>query len=60
MFKPNYSFSKRQRELGKQQKKEEKRLRKSGDNADVATSEPAPETHLADPSVSILPRPEPL
>ena len=30
MAKPNYSFQKRQREIAKKQKKEEKRLRKSG------------------------------
>ena len=30
MAKPNYSFAKRQRDLAKKQKKEEKRLRKAG------------------------------
>jgi len=30
MPKPNYTFAKRQRELAKKQKKEEKRLRKTG------------------------------
>ena len=30
MAKPNYSFAKRQREIAKKQKKEEKRLRKAG------------------------------
>lgn len=30
MAKPNYSFEKRQRDLAKKQKKEEKRLRKQG------------------------------
>ena len=30
MAKPNYSFQKRQREIAKKQKKEEKRLRKTG------------------------------
>lgn len=30
MPKPNFGFAKRQRELAKKQKKEEKRLRKSG------------------------------
>ena len=30
MVKPNYSFAKRQRDLAKKQKKEEKRLRKTG------------------------------
>jgi len=32
MAKPNYGFAKRQRELAKKQKKEEKRLRKAADN----------------------------
>ena len=30
MVKPNYAFAKRQRDLAKKTKKEEKRLRKSG------------------------------
>ena len=32
MARPNYSFAKRQRELAKKQKKEEKRLLKAGTN----------------------------
>ncbi len=32
MAKPNYAFAKRQRDLAKKQKKEEKRLRKLGTN----------------------------
>jgi hypothetical protein len=32
MAKPNYAFAKRQRDLAKKQKKEEKRLRKTGTN----------------------------
>jgi hypothetical protein len=32
MAKPNYAFAKRQRDLAKRQKKEEKRLRKTGTN----------------------------
>jgi len=32
MAKPNYAFAKRQRDLAKKQKKEEKRLRKAGTN----------------------------
>ena len=43
MAKPNYAFSKRQRDLAKKQKKEEKRLRKAGatdDKAPVAEPEP--------------------
>ena len=31
MAKPNYSFSKRQREIAKKQKKEEKKARKNAD-----------------------------
>jgi hypothetical protein len=37
--KPNYSFEKRQKELAKKRKKEEKRLRKAG-----TPNEPTPET----------------
>ena len=33
MAKPNYQFEKRQKELAKKKKKEEKRLRKQGENA---------------------------
>lgn len=33
MAQPNYGFAKRQRELAKKQKKEEKRLRKEAGNA---------------------------
>ena len=32
MAKPNYAFAKRQRDLAKKQKKEEKRLRKAASN----------------------------
>ena len=32
MAKPNYAFAKRQRDLAKKSKKEEKRLRKTGTN----------------------------
>jgi len=32
--KPNYAFAKRQRDLAKKQKKEEKRLRKAGTKPD--------------------------
>jgi hypothetical protein len=45
MAKPNYSFEKRQRDLAKKAKKEEKRLRKSGPPAGPETPEavaPAP------------------
>lgn len=51
MAKPNYSFEKRQRDLAKKAKKEEKRLRKAGGPAtpdgtepqDPAAAPPAPE-----------------
>ena len=33
MAKPNYAFAKRQRDLAKKQKKEEKRLRKAAESA---------------------------
>lgn len=44
MAKPNYAFAKRQRDLAKKQKKEEKRLRKAAENdkppQDVEPSSP--------------------
>lgn len=51
MAKPNYSFEKRQRDLAKKAKKEEKRLRKAGaaattenpDNAETVAPAPATE-----------------
>ncbi|MDA8261046.1 MAG: hypothetical protein M0Z99_36310 [Betaproteobacteria bacterium] len=54
MAKPNYSFEKRQRDLAKKAKKEEKRLRKAAgaatpdgaepqDTEDTAAPSPAPE-----------------
>jgi hypothetical protein len=42
LAKPNYSFAKRQREIAKKQKKEEKRLRKAGPE-EPAPDEQAPE-----------------
>ena len=42
MAKPNYEFAKRQRDLAKKQKKEEKKLRKSLANEVPATEEPPP------------------
>jgi hypothetical protein len=44
LAKPNYQFEKRQKELAKKKKKEEKRLRKLGDNP-----APAPEAPQANP-----------
>jgi hypothetical protein len=46
MAKPNYSFEKRQRDLAKKQKKEEKRLRKQGPGD---TPEAADRTETAEP-----------
>jgi hypothetical protein len=40
MAKPNYSFEKRQRDLAKKQKKEEKRLRKQGTPDTAADAAP--------------------
>jgi len=39
--KPNYSFQKRQKELAKQAKKEEKRLRKQNKANETADPDPA-------------------
>jgi hypothetical protein len=44
MAKPNYSFEKRQRELAKKKKKEEKLKEKAGRKVGDNTSEDAPET----------------
>ncbi len=41
MAKPNYAFAKRQRDLAKQQKKEEKRLKKAA-RTDERPADPAP------------------
>ena len=41
MAKPNYAFEKRQRDLAKKQKKEEKRLRKSAPS-EAPPKEPGP------------------
>ena len=42
MAKPNYAFAKRQRDLAKKQKKEEKRLRKTGANETQPQESPPP------------------
>ena len=39
MAKPNYAFAKRQRDLSKKQKKEEKRLKKTGTKDDEQPQE---------------------
>jgi hypothetical protein len=43
MAKPNYSFEKRQKELARKRKKEEKRLRKAGSPDDLPAND-APQT----------------
>lgn len=40
MAKPNYSYEKRQRDLAKKKKKEEKRLKKQSGHPDVDTASP--------------------
>ena len=44
MAKPNYAFAKRQRDLAKKQKKEEKRLRKAEASANDTSEDQSPET----------------
>jgi len=51
MAKPNYAFAKRQRDLAKKKKKEEKRLRKAGPGED-APAEAQPPAGDADASDS--------
>lgn len=46
--KPNYSFQKRQRDLAKKQKKEEKRLRKAGARAPDAAAATPPDDKPAE------------
>lgn len=53
MAKPNYAFARRQRDLAKKQKQEEKRRRKMG------TPDIAPDTQTADtPSPATSPKPD--
>ena len=42
MAKPNYAFAKRQRDLAKKQKKEEKRQRKTGTTDELPREAPQP------------------
>ena len=53
MAKPNYSFEKRQRDLAKKAKKEEKRLRKAGAPANPEN----PGTAAAPPAAEVKPVP---
>ena len=48
MAKPNYSFEKRQKEIAKKKKKEEKRLKKIGQSTDEVQAEEAPVTGAPD------------
>ncbi|MCK9989222.1 MAG: hypothetical protein WA112_03840 [Rugosibacter sp.] len=47
MAKPNYSYEKRQRDLAKKQKKEEKRLRKQQPGDNPETTGPESQAHDA-------------
>ena len=49
MAKPNYSFQKRQKELARQAKKEEKRLRKLNRDHQPDVEEPGPPDDSAEP-----------
>ena len=51
MAKPNYAFAKRQRDLAKKQKKEEKRLRKAG-----TTDAPPQDVDVQTPSTNEKPQ----
>lgn len=51
MAKPNYDFAKRQREMAKKAKKEEK-LRKKQGSADEALADDAPTGEAAPPTAS--------
>ncbi len=56
MAKPNYSFEKRQRDLAKKAKKEEKRLRKAGAPAGPEGTE-TPEPAAMPPAAEVKPVP---
>jgi hypothetical protein len=56
MAKPNYSFEKRQRDLAKKAKKEEKRLRKAGPPANPDGTE-STEPAAAPPPAEVKPVP---
>ncbi|MDP1612701.1 MAG: hypothetical protein Q8M11_16740 [Sulfuritalea sp.] len=56
MAKPNYSFEKRQRDLAKKAKKEEKRLRKAGGSANPDGAE-TPEPAAPPPAAEVKPVP---
>ncbi len=51
MAKPNYAFAKRQRDLLKKQKKEEKRLKKAGTDPEAAPDGDAEGQTPVQPSV---------
>ena len=49
MAKPNYAFEKRQRDLAKQRKKQEKRLKKAGSKEAKAPDDSGGEAQPAEP-----------
>ena len=51
MAKPNYTFEKRQKELAKNKKKEEKRLKKLNQGAEKAHSDEPSSTGDQDPPI---------
>jgi hypothetical protein len=52
MAKPNYAFAKRQRDLSKKQKKEEKRQRKAGTTDEAPREVPQPPVPADDKGAS--------
>lgn len=59
MAKPNYAFAKRQRDLAKKQKKEEKKLRKAGPTEGGADTSAEPQSQDPDQAVDQSAAPEP-
>lgn len=59
MAKPNYAFAKRQRELAKKQKLEEKRLRKAAGTPEPAEDGSAPDADAAAQDPAPAPGPAP-
>ena len=55
MVQPNYAFQKRQRDLAKKQKKEEKKLRKASGQDTEPENDAAPETPAPAPDADKSP-----
>jgi hypothetical protein len=55
MAKPNYSFAKRQRDLAKEQKKEEKLQRKQAEKAEALVEDGAVEGETTEPTTEVKP-----